>query len=82
MASPWGDVRLVREGFLAGALTLFESDHFRAFLPPLEKKLGVARIVFIGDSFVFGSCVEEYQTLPWLLSAYFRYYKPDLNVEW
>jgi hypothetical protein len=37
--------------------------------------------VFVGDSFVFGTGVAEYETLPFYLSAYLRYYRPQIPVE-
>jgi hypothetical protein len=60
---------------------MYELSNFRAFLPPVEKNPMIKRIVFLGDSFVFGTGVAEYETLPFFLSAYLRYYKPELAVE-
>jgi hypothetical protein len=89
--SPWGDTRTVRERIYLGAPVMYEVQEggfvtsegfsFRAFLPPVEKKPGIKRIVFIGDSLVFGTGIAEYETLPFYLSAYLRYYKPELTVE-
>src|SRR5262249_13177933 len=79
--TPWGDVRMIDERIFAGVATRFEARFFRAFLPPVAKQQGVKRIVFIGDSFVFGVGVEEYETLPFYLSAYLRYSRPTLTVE-
>ncbi len=82
--TPWGDVRTVREGIYRGAPTTteeYQGFNFRAFLPPRPKKAGVKRVVFIGDSFIFGVGVPDYETLPFYLSAYLRQYRPDLAVE-
>jgi hypothetical protein len=79
--SPWGDTRVVKERIFLGAPAVYELPNFRAFVPPVEKKIDVKRIVFMGDSFVFGTGVAEYETLPFYLSAYLRYYKPELTVE-
>jgi hypothetical protein len=89
--SPWGDTRIVKERIYLGAPVMYEVQEggfvtaegfsFRAFLPPVEKKSGLKRIVFIGDSLVFGTGIAEYETLPFYLSAYLRYYKPELAVE-
>jgi hypothetical protein len=79
--TPWGDTRMVKERIYLGAPTAYEAPFFRAFLPPLSKNRAVKRVVFIGDSFVFGVGVAEYETLPFYLSAYMRYYRPEIAVE-
>lgn len=89
--SPWGDTRVVKERIYLGAPVVYEAEgagfktdkgfSFRAFLPPVTKKPQIKRIVFVGDSLVFGTGVAEYETLPFYLGAYLRYYKPELNVE-
>lgn len=81
MTSPWGDVRPIREQLFFGVRTLFESTDFRAFVPPVEKPPGLSRIAFVGDSFVFGVGVEEYDTLPRLVASYLGYFAPALHVE-
>ncbi len=81
--SPWGDVRQVTDQIFIGAHASFEMPfYFRAFVPPPRPKpAGLKRIVFLGDSFFFGSGISDHETLPFQLSGYFGYLKPEQPVE-
>jgi hypothetical protein len=83
--SPWGDSRIVKERIYLGAPAIYEEHKegfaFRAFVPQVDKRPGIKRIVFIGDSLMFGTGVAEYETLPFYVSGYVRYYSPELSLE-
>jgi len=46
----------------------------------LEKKPGVARVLFLGDSFTWGSGVEDDENFPALLGKYFKDHRFSLEV--
>ncbi len=74
--SPWGELRWVAERVYLGMQTTFELPYnCRAFLPPKTPPAGAKRLVFIGDSVMFGAGVEEYETMPFYLTAYLNRYR-------
>lgn len=85
--SPWGDVREVGRLTFLGVpvkverLASLPELRLRAFLPPVERPAGVKRIVLIGDSFVFGAGVADYETIGSLLGERLRAAQPDLQVQ-
>jgi hypothetical protein len=74
--SPWGDLRWVSEREYLEIRTTYELPYqVRAFLPPKTPPADAKRLVFIGDSVLFGAGVEENETMPFFLMAYLNYYR-------
>jgi len=78
--SQWGEIRVAKD-LIYGSPRAIGSGGYRAFLPPVARRNGVKRITLIGDAHIAGFGIRDYEILPFYLSGYLHYYKPELLVE-